>query len=1219
MDAMSTTAQQAQSDVPAATPVSLPASASTVVPCTEAQCLGLAAVGSFCGQESQLTNHAGDSVYPAVAFDPCGNTGIAWVDTRDGFPAIWFRILGGQVSSGALSASGVTGAACPQCGSAGTFSGGSLSVDEGAKTVTLTATGAVDFTVLSPTTIRILSGEDQNLTFSVSGSTGNSKQTLSLAYDPKAVSSSGFTYSVNPPQGLAEVRLTEGTDNCMFPDLVADKDGRFHVVYQSDKNGNFELYYVQVYPTAVGEKKLSLTSVVSVTGFPAVPSGTSGGVIPLAGGGTFMPTGTAGSRIAYGPRDLVLKPYSSGPIATREGLHTLFRDFYFGGNGSWTGVSSVNDRATWQAQIAALGISASPDYVVPTGNPVGQPGDFGTKFSFQDVAFLVQSPPDMSVKVSTIVLPIKPRKTPSAPPATGQGVTQNLVPAPKRQVPPNFTDPVDLSAIMAGPSVTVDGLLPSRYTVEGDTSGTVFTNVIVDDGRSVLVFEPAADPANGKPVFVLGQRRCGDEYCALLPGAVAGAQVQDSQTKYSITLKVFEGPDYRTDPAVAAAYAGTVSLLFEKEFSFGPNDDMSTFKLKEGDLVLPEGRSIYLVPQAGAHAEFYVEGVGNGSDVWGVTTSATEAGTTVSVAQYEPPFTVPPNGGLKAPAYFEGTLAAPLAGVTTTAATVASSSSSCPYGSTQPLRLTMSGTGTNLKDSTHPRLARTKEDDIWLAFQSDRTGSMEAYAAKYSGQYGQWSTSTSGGAEIRLSYSGDKGARSSFPGVAADSFGDAHVAWHSTETEDGLPEIFHCKSTSGGTQFSSPERVTASPGNAMMADIASVTMGGAETQVVTWHDNRSGNWEIMSAFREDGAWDSSARGGTDSRMTQAQGNSLFPRIAGDSQGNLRVAFQSERASPLVVAANSTGGLTTEFQSGAGTVMVYMASFSARDGKWQSSGQGGQDSLISTGGTDKSLNPDIDVDVSGGAFCVWHDTRLKATAEGWQEELFGSYCANLGQTIQPFGFVTPTTCGTVNANFYVCDSNGNAIGSTASRDAFLRITAPGAAFYRCASQSLSATEGDGKGGWPAWQQFSPTVELDTMIIPFKLAIGNGKKDVFVQVMTASVLGFVMSNWVVLQEAVPRIKVAFYKDQGMTVPLPTFGDHSVASLGETFVLLTSSVPLKATPTFDVIGRGLRQFRNRPTVASGTAGTMFLGRFGVGRDDGVFSIDGPAKVVTYYEEPN
>lgn len=1408
-----------------------------------------------CGREAQQTMGSSNSTYPSISFDPSGNLGMAWIDTRDGVQAIYFQIVGGQmpcqntsISSGAVidPATGnlVNPGSCPPTGnmclgmsgsgSSGTSGtsgtaltkctdissgNGTLTVTNSTKNVMLTVpAGTVNFVsigIRTGATVRILSGNNKNLSFIVNGI--SSETALSLEYVAGVVSDAGFVYSVtNPsivPVVLSETRITCGAAASIFPDIVSDKDGRHHIVYQNNATGNFELYYIQIFPTSVGEKKntggtgtgdvstatvilnnnhaanfvvdtanktatmtdlnginfsdsmatslgsvlvgdwvvlpvtspgntssaqigfpvvlvngavlvisiigedgneydnlasssyeikrsLSVASAteVSVSSFPAVASGTPGSI--TIGGGTFMPTGSDGTIISYGTRDFSVTPLSNGPILGREGEHLVFRDFYSpGAQGQWVGVSKATDRAAWQEQETLEGRADTPFFIVSAGNPIADVGDFGSALGgMTDVAFVVQSPPDMTVNVSSIILPIKPKCLPAWAAGSGQSVAQNLVPAPKRPLPPTFTDPVDLSGIMTSPLVTADSLSPSRYAIEGDSSGTVFTNLLVDDGRgnlSRLVFN-CTQTQSAKPLFILGQRRCGEEYCALIPSSSVNAVPE--KPNYSIRLQVWEGADYRADPDIlVSGQVAATKLLLDREFVFGPGDDMSTFNFGNGELQFSEGKMIFIVPHAETHTELYIDGIGNGNDVW---TASSSIGV---FTNYGSPFTLPPVTGLKAPAYYEGTLSSlmtnsditnnatfsstgsasltaggiltpigtapsatlcivgnavkilsgpntgkvyyigslpyatgtpplppnafamflvnydkstvetvgdpsctyalldpPLTTSTSLALTTSgqassqATTSSCSYMSTQPLRLTQSK-----GNSTHPRLAKTKDDDIWLAFMSDRTGTSEIYAAKYSGKYGQWSTSSTGGSEIKISSSGAKAAYSAFPGITCDSSGDAHIVWHSNETEDTLPDIFYTKSIANGSKFLSPERLSASPGTAMMPDIVSFSDSKDNYQMATWHDNRFGNYEIMTAWRSNGLWESSASGAADTRVTQSKGNSLFPRIAADSLGNIRIVFQTDRRPPLT--------------------SICMAIYSAVSGQWLSSGQGSEDSLISEAGTALSFAPDIDIDLMGGYYTAWHDSR------NCKMQIFCSYCPNFipVAATKPTARIVEATSmyGYIATALALNDKGGNPLDVSTSASIILKVTAPGATFVRYSARASSPLASDGEDGWSTWIPFVHGADLDSMNLSYSLPPGNGTKRVYVQVQDAATLGHPIWQDIILQKPIIKYRIELFKDEALSVPMPLYNGHAVASLGETFVRFTFSEPLASTPTFDVVGRGLRLIRIKPTVVQEATGvqanSVFFGRFQIRRDDGVFNVDGPAKIIPYYQE--
>ena len=127
----------------------------------------------------------------------------------------------------------------------------------------------------------------------------------------------------------------------------------------------------------------------------------------------------------------------------------------------------------------------------------------------------------------------------------------------------------------------------------------------------------------------------------------------------------------------------------------------------------------------------------------------------------------------------------------------------------------------------------------------------------------------------------------------------------------------------------------------------------------------------MAATQTNGAWQSSGQGGGDVRITNSAGNSLFPRIAADSQSNLRVVYEDYRRGP-------------------DNPWIYMSSFLSSLAQWYCSGQNEVDIPVTPTGTAESLNPDIAIDSSDGVFVVWHDSRFKTSSPPAGMQVMGNY-------------------------------------------------------------------------------------------------------------------------------------------------------------------------------------------------------------------------------------
>ena len=77
------------------------------------------------------------------------------------------------------------------------------------------------------------------------------------------------------------------------------------------------------------------------------------------------------------------------------------------------------------------------------------------------------------------------------------------------------------------------------------------------------------------------------------------------------------------DPTQIANSQMLATKVMERDFVFGPGDDVSTFAFKKGDLELKDGKCVFFVPIMGNGVEFFVQGVGNGHSLWSTTADGT--------------------------------------------------------------------------------------------------------------------------------------------------------------------------------------------------------------------------------------------------------------------------------------------------------------------------------------------------------------------------------------------------------------------------------------------------------------------------------------------------------------------------------------------------------------------------------------------------------------------
>ncbi len=1483
----------------------------------------------FCGTEKRISEDSCNSVFPAVAIAPSGAPGVVWADTRDGNFEIYMKVLESQVPqdlitadlnttidpdsgrpvslpcsgfSSIMSLEDIVNATKPNTDKVvARLSGGRLDVNTISRTMTLTGGSDTDFQslgVLPNSAIRILNGLNSGRDFFVSRILA--ANVLDLVFYDGPQNDTGFVYDItsNPTSDLTtgDVRLTCNRSTSTYPDIVADSEGRYHIVYQDNASGNYELEYIQVFPACVGQKECS--GPIDIIGQISVANQDNAATTTAVNPAAKDPR--EGQPFFYGNISLPDPvPFATSNPLLRNGLHRLIKQ---GSSTQWTGVSRAADKLAWDAQAASLSITDTPPYVASAGVPLTSPGDFGEQYSFKDVAVLAQTPRDLKVEITKIVIPIKPKCAPSSPAAPIAERSQDLVSAPKRPVPISFSDPVGLSQILTSPFVTTDSL-PARFTIDGDTSGTVFTNLVITSpsGQSDrIVFTKDLGCGEDNIKFILGQRRCGTELCAVKASEDTLSDPPQS-TQYEVNLQVWLGSSYLDDETQVNNPGMLANKLFEQKFSFDPGTDISVYQVPLGQLIAPAGRYLFFVLQLDQRLGAYYDGLGGGHGVW--TTNGDGQFT-----QYYQPWTLRPQSGLGIPVYFEGILRKDetlggtgsgngdsgdvgtsflkeidvpfndmagidyyptgnsllssvnvVTGVPHNLETISSDGTETKYsevngildkiqvfcvrtsqngfdagdayfGSGQPgaivkvaaggtkvfspwlvlpgetgaARVTKDTTGVfngdlivatttggvwrvdanakptrlanvnlaldtvvvlpnipskygpwagkavvggpdqtkfwtvdpkgntlatdigiaprhmsvvlenqnyyvideegalygavplnfadktgdiivtqtdpgtlwhvkwtgaefktaklaqfgklgkgcfapaglknipatngstggtttnistctdtrliqdapvrlteSLGDSEHPRMAIDKQDNIWLVFQSDRTGSDEVYIAKYYGICGKWNTSALGGAETRLTSAAANGKVARSPGVAVDSVGEAHVVYSSNDTEDGGFEIFYMRSIGGGRAFTAPIRLTASSGNAFMPDVVVSQEDGQDKVNVVWHDNRhDGQFEVMYAYKTDGAWISSAQGVADIRITSAPSDSLFPRIAADSKGNLRVVFH-------------------DYRKGIENGNVFLSTYIALAKKWDASGQGGTDIILSPTGTGNALHPDVAIDRTNGVFAVWQDDRVSGT-ESAHQKIYGSYCLKTDTSDECFPAITKSEYTKLDVTIQLVDCvDFQPLSTTNVPEVCVSIEAPGATFFRLANE-------DGK--FSDWEAFKPKSDFNTMVVPWVLSCGNGRKQVCVQVQDAQFVSFPVCHDVILNAPLPVFKMEFFKDEALTDPLASYNGKPVAPEGDVFLRITSCASLIRPPTFDVISRGVHIIRNQSTTQievapedasagvgsfignneaggfSAFAGNTYKARFHVHRDDGLFHKDGHARVVVH-----
>jgi len=175
--------------------------------------------------------------------------------------------------------------------------------------------------------------------------------------------------------------------------------------------------------------------------------------------------------------------------------------------------------------------------------------------------------------------------------------------------------------------------------------------------------------------------------------------------------------------------------------------------------------------------------------------------------------------------------------------------------------------------SSHPAIAVDSEETIHVVWQDSTPGNLEIYYKKSTDGGATWSRSK------RITWSS---SYSYDPAIAIDSNDVIHVVWR--DDTPGNWEIYHKKSTDGGTTWSPTRRITWTSGETKGPAIA--LDSNLNTHVV-WHDDLPGNYEIYYKRSTDGGTDWSPA----QRLTWTAEYSMDPDIAVDPGNTIYVAYR----------------------------------------------------------------------------------------------------------------------------------------------------------------------------------------------------------------------------------------------------------------------------------------------------------------------------------------
>lgn len=180
---------------------------------------------------------------------------------------------------------------------------------------------------------------------------------------------------------------------------------------------------------------------------------------------------------------------------------------------------------------------------------------------------------------------------------------------------------------------------------------------------------------------------------------------------------------------------------------------------------------------------------------------------------------------------------------------------------------------TNASNISHRPSSASSGSSVYIAWSDERDGNSEIYYKRSLDGGVSW------GIDLRLT---NNSGYSDCPSIAV-SGQVVHVLW--LDDRDGNREIYYKRSTDGGTNWEADVRLT---NNSALSNVGSICVAEQIVHVL-WYDERDGNPEIYYKRSTNAgiSW------GTDTRLTNAAGNSAAPNVA-VSGTSVHVVFEEQR-------------------------------------------------------------------------------------------------------------------------------------------------------------------------------------------------------------------------------------------------------------------------------------------------------------------------------------